>query len=509
MSTPSTPGTPVTQQAEPKTIESLQPQIVWRYFHELTQVPRPSKNEDQIQAFAMRRGEELGFEVRRDDTGNIVMDVPATPGHEGAPTVVLQGHLDMVAEKNAGTDHDFDNDPIRTVIDTDEETREPIVRADGTTLGADNGIGVALALAAATDPDCAHGPLEILCTSDEEMGMTGAKALEPNFFRGRIMINLDSEEDDAIYIGCAGGTDVTLTWTLDLEPVPSGHELIRVAVAGLRGGHSGDNIHFNRTNAIKLLADVLTLEAIDDLRLVDFVGGSKRNAIPREGYAIIAAPRGAIDSLRKAAERLELAAKRTNGERNCSILVEPDKVGHDVAAAPGLSRQLLTAIAALPSGPLAIVPEIPGLVQTSSNVSTASCTKKGDTIRIEVGCLSRSSAGDQLKATVRQLTAIGRLGGAHVEAGNEYPGWQPNVNSPTLEVSKRVYEDLFGEAAKVTAIHAGLECGIIGERVGEIDMVSIGPRIEGAHSPDERVWIDSVDKMYRYLKAVLAELAKK
>jgi dipeptidase D len=415
----------------------------------------------------------------------------------------------MVAEKNAGTDHDFDHDPIRTVIDTDEETREPIVRADGTTLGADNGIGVALALAAATDPDCTHGPLEILCTSDEEMGMTGAKALEPDFFRGRIMINLDSEEDDAIYIGCAGGTDVTLAWSIDLEPMPKNVEIVRVTVSGLRGGHSGDNIQLNRANAIKLLVDVLMLDEIDDVRLIEFAGGSKRNAIPREAEAIIAVPAGATSQLRTSAERLTVEAKRTNGEPNCRIDIQDVSEGRDGAADAESSTRLLRAIAALPSGPLAIVPEIPGLVQTSSNVSTASCTKQGNAIRIEVGCLSRGSAGDQLQATVRQLVAIGRLAAAAIEVGNEYPGWQPNVDSPTLDVCKRVYEQLFGEPAKVTAIHAGLECGIIGERIGEIDMVSIGPRIEGAHSPDERVWIESVDKMYGYLKAVLGELAKK
>jgi dipeptidase D len=499
----------MSQQTHSSPLETLAPTPVWRFFAGMTSVPRPSKSEEKIQAHVRATADALGFASRQDRLGNIVIEAPATPGHEDAPVTVLQGHLDMVGEKNADVNHDFERDPIQPVIAEDPETGEPIVRAEGTTLGADNGIGVAMALAAASSPDVVHGPLEILCTSNEEMGMTGAMALQDDFFRGRRMLNLDSEEDEAIYIGCAGGTDVELIWELPTEPAVA-PEICQVGVGGLRGGHSGDAIHLNRVNAIKLLAQVLGAEPEMPLRLIEINGGSKRNAIPREATAVITGPAGMIEAMRKAAEEAQARAVGAHGEANCRIHVVAIEERRGPAVPAEDSRRLVNALLALPSGVAAIVPDIPGLVQTSNNISTIEtrADSGGPGIRIQVGCLARSSSADDMQTIVRQLAAIGRLAVATIEIGNSYPGWQPDLQSPLLGTARRVYEELFGTEPGVAAIHAGLECGIIGRRIGGMDMISIGPRIEGAHSPEERVYINSVEKSYRYLVALLAELAR-
>jgi len=499
----------MTTNANLSVVESLEPQAVWRLFAEMSAVPRASKHEEKIRAHVRKTAEGFGFQVREDQLGNIVIEVPASPGCEKAPPTVLQGHVDMVCEKNADTQHDFDNDPIRLIVEKDAESGEQIVRADGTTLGADNAIGVAMALAAAKSPDVVHGPLEILCTVDEEMGMSGAKVLTPEFFKGRRMLNLDSEEDDRIYIGCAGGCDTNLTWPLKTSAPPAGADICRVVVSGLKGGHSGGDIHLNRGSAIKLLIETLRGAGQPQLQLAELVGGSKRNAIPREARAVVAGPVGLAKSLSDAARRFESEA-RAQGEPGCSIRVE--KHAAEAVAAADETQRVMATMIGLPHGVLAVVPDIPGLVQTSNSMSTVEC--EGDpsagTLRVTIGCLSRSSSKFQLHTVVRQIAAIGYLGGADVESGNEYPGWQPNVDSPTLAVCRRVYQELFGEEPEVTAIHAGLECGLIGERIGggQMDMVSFGPRIEGAHSPDERTYVESVAKSYEYLVAVLRELAK-
>jgi len=487
-------------------IESLEPQSVWRFFAGMCAVPHCSKKEEQIIAHTKQLAAEYKLKVRADAVGNLVIEVPATPGHEQVPITVLQGHLDMVCEKNSGTVHDFDRDPLKLLLDT--EDGEQIVRADGTTLGADNGIGVALALAAATDPAVVHGPLELLCTIDEEQGMTGAKVLEPAFVHGRQMLNLDSEEDDAVYIGCAGGCDANLTWRFPTSAPPAGSEFVRVVVEGLRGGHSGGDIHLNRGNAIKLLVQTLTAEG---LLLADLTGGSKRNALPREASALVAGPKGMLQALKKTAGRVQQEAVTANDEPQCVIRVESVSADQVTAVASTADTQkFLHALAAIPSGVLAVHPEVPGLVQTSNNLSVIS--SKADsargTLQLNVQALARSSTDAPLQAAVRQICAVGRLAGADVSTGNEYPGWQPNVNSAMLASAKQVYQDLFGSEPNVTAIHAGLECGIIGERLGKMDMISFGPRIEGAHSPDERVYVASVQKAWKFVVAFLARLAQ-
>ena len=497
--------------AKPTRIEALEPTPVWRFFAGIAAVPRPSKHEQRIRAHVRQTAEQLGFAVREDRTGNLAIDVPATSGYEKAPRIILQGHLDMVCEKNAGTQFDFDREPIRPVIDQDEKTGALIVRADGTTLGADNGVGVAMALAAASSPDVVHGPLEILCTIDEEMGMTGAGQLEPGFVRGQRLLNLDSEDDTVVYIGCAGGGDVTLTWELDTQPLAANLEIGRVAVSGLRGGHSGGDIHENRGNAVKVLVRTLQAAGVTGLQVASVAGGSKRNALARESSAIVAGPAGTLAALKKVAAEIRDAVIREFAEPAAVIVVEP--VGRDQAAralSVGDSQRLLWALTALPHGVLEMHPKVTGLVQTSNNVAIIASEPAGNgsKLRVVVGCLSRSSVAGRLAATREQIAAVGRLAGAAVELGHAYPGWEPNIDSPLLGVCRRVYEQLFNEAPRVTAIHAGLECGIIGQRLGDIDMISFGPRIHGAHSPDEHVYVASVQKSYRYLTAVLGELAR-
>lgn len=491
-----------------RAIAKLEPAAVWRIFAELASVPRPSKHETAIQAFVKQWAEARGLTVKHEPVGNVIVHVPATPGYERAPTVAIQGHLDMVAEQNAGTEHDFLRDPIRLVMDKDAKTGAAIVRADGTTLGADNGMGVALALAAATEKDVVHGPLEILCTCDEEAGMTGAKAVTPDTISARRLINLDSEEDDALYIGCAGGADSTLSWDLPLENAATGSKTAVLRVRGLVGGHSGCDIHLNRGNAIKLLAHVLESGG-PEVQVGMVTGGSKRNAIPREAMAVIAAPAGALGHITAAAAAFQQQARRA-GEGKCEIVVERD--GGEGAArvtSAELTARIVRALLALPSGVLAVVPDIPGLVQTSSNLSTLESAAANGRIHLEIGCLSRSSSMDDLRTTVRQVLAVGQLASAEVAEGDSYPGWQPNPQSALLALCRTVYQECFGQAPHVRAIHAGLECGIIGEALGGgIDMISFGPTIQGAHSPDERVQVESVGKVWTYLRAVLSALTR-
>jgi dipeptidase D len=488
--------------------ESLEPEAIWRFFASIAAQPRPSKHEEQIRAHVRKTAEQHGLKAREDSRGNVLIEAPASPGCENAPIVVLQGHLDMVPEKDSGTAHDFEKDPIRPLLDHDPKTNKPIVRADGTTLGADNGIGVAMALAAATEPDVEHGPLEILCTVDEEAGMTGAKALSRDFLKSRTLINLDSEEDDAIYIGCAGGCDTTLTWNFRLHPV-SGQDVVRVIVNGLRGGHSGGDIHENRGNANKVLARTL-LRVSARLRIAEINGGSKRNVIPREASALVCGPREILADLGTAAPQVRAEVLAESDESGLQIKIETVPADRaPTALTPEDTHRLLSALAALPHGVLGMHPKMPGLVQTSNNTAIITSERSDNTLKVQVCTLERSSAQSLLHVTRDQIEAIGRLAGATVESGNEYPGWEPNPDSPLVGLCRGVYKDLFGEEPRVAAIHAGVECGIINQRMGgNLDAVSIGPTITGAHTPEERVYVDSVVKSWKFLKAILAELAK-
>ncbi len=490
-------------------IENLEPTGVWKLFAGLAATPRSSGKEGKVREHVKKLAAKNGLASREDEIGNIVIDVPASAGCENAPITVLQAHLDMVCVKAGGVERDFDRDPILPVVDVDADGRR-IVRAEGTTLGADNGIGIAMGLAAAMSPDVVHGPLELLFTVDEEDGMTGAKALTPESFHGRRMLNLDSEEDDALYIGCAGGRDTTLTWTFtETAPAPESQS-VRIVVEGLRGGHSGGDIHENRGNAIKLLARTLLRSGSGRLQLVSITGGIKRNVIPSVASAVVSCPADVEARLREAAGRVALEGRRESAEPSLEIRVELCADGDPQAAmTPADTSTLLLTLAALPQGVLGMIPDVGDLVQTSNNVATivSSPDLAAKKIDVEVGTLARSSSESCKDAACEQIASVGRLAGAEVVSANDYPGWEPNLDSPVLATCRGVYEKLFGEVPKVTAIHAGLECGLIGKIVGDMDMISFGPTITGAHSPEERVYVDSVAKSWKYLTAVLAELA--
>ncbi len=486
-------------------IETLAPKDVWRIFAGVSTVPRPSKHEERIRAHLRTVIEKQGLTVQEDATGNLVIPVPASAGCESAPIAVLQAHVDMVCEKNSDVKHDFDNDPIRLILDSDGD--EKIVRADGTTLGADNGMGVALALAAAFSKDIPHGPLEILLTVDEEAGMTGAKALKPDSFRGRVLLNLDSEEDTSLCIGCAGGNDTTLTWRFPIGGATDAAEVCRVSVTGLRGGHSGCDIHENRGSAIKLLMRTIAHAKLDACQLADVNGGSKRNAIPREASALVAGKTGLMAALRAAADALVAEARLESAEPGLKIAIETAQPVDEFFSVAD-SHRLIESMIALPQGVLGMSPKVPDLVQTSNNIATIFTTREGSSAAIAVGMLTRSSSAYWIQDALERIAAIGRLASAEIATGNAYPGWDPDPDAAIVGTCRRVYEQLFGAPPEVSAIHAGLECGIIGKRVGKMDMVSFGPRIEGAHSPDERVYVASVQKIWNYLKAVLEALSR-
>ncbi len=484
-------------------LESLEPKLLWSHFDAIRSIPRPSKHEERIAEHVASWGRDRGFEVRRDDAGNVVIAVPASAGHENAPTVVLQGHLDMVCEKNSDVDKDFMADGIDVGVDGDW------VVAKGTTLGADNGIGVASALAVAEDPDAVHGPLEILCTLDEETGLTGAKLLDPRIITGRVMLNLDTEEDGAVYIGCAGGADITSTLPLLTRRGLLASVPVRIEVRGLRGGHSGLNIIENRANAVKLVTRVL-LAAVEDGIEIDLAaveGGSKHNAIPREASATCRVHRDQVDRLREVAGtclddfRVEFGATDPDME----VAVETPADGEDFAEVLNVHARdrLLRLLDGLPHGVLAMSRDVPGLVETSNNLAVVHTG--GDVATVVTS--HRSSVMPTLGAVGRQIRSIAEQAGASVEENDPYPGWKPNPDSPVVKRTAAVHEKLFGNPPAVKAIHAGLECGLLIEKIPDMDAVSIGPEIQNAHSPDERVQISSVQRFYRLLTSLLEDLA--
>ena len=484
-------------------LETLEPRILWSHFDAIRRVPRPSKHEQKIAAMVEAWARERGFEVLRDAAGSMSIKVPATPGHEDAPSVILQGHLDMVCEKNSDVEHDFMTEGIEVEIDGDW------VVAKGTTLGADNGVGVAAAMAVADDPDVVHGPLEILCTIDEETGLTGAKQLDPAIVDGTLMVNLDTEEDGAIYIGCAGGADTDAELRLGRRRGGLGTKPYQLAVRGLRGGHSGLNIIENRGNAIKMATRIL-LEALDeglDFDLVSMEGGSKHNAIPRESFSVLRFDPAVESAVRNVVERTaaELRDEYGSSDPDLRIELEPiedDLKVRDVVTVHGRDR-LLRMLDGLPHGVLAMSRDVPGLVETSSNLAVV----RTETEAAHVVTSHRSSVMSALLAIRRQVQSICEQAGASVTVDDAYPGWKPNPSSPLVQRTVNVFEDLFGSKPEVKAIHAGLECGLLIEKKPGMDAVSIGPQIENAHSPEERVQISSVERFYRHLGALLKSLA--
>jgi len=484
-------------------LASLEPALLWQHFDTIRNTPRPSKHEEKIIAEVKSWASDRGFEVLQDTAGSLTIKVPATPGHENAPTVILQGHLDMVCEKNSDVEHDFMTEGIEVEVDGDW------VQAKGTTLGADNGIGVAAAMAIAEDPAVTHGPLELLCTIDEETGLTGAKDLDASIVTGRIMLNLDTEEDGAVYIGCAGGADSIAKLKTARRPGSLGSVPVKLSVTGLRGGHSGLNIIENRGNAIKLTTRVL-LAAIEEgieLDLVSIDGGDKHNAIPREAFAVCRLDSSRIDAFKAVAEACAKDFREEFGQSDPDLAVNVDDLNDDETFRSVLNvharDRLLWVLDGMPHGVLSMSRDVPGLVETSNNLAVVK--NHGDDAEINVSY--RSSVMPALFAVRRQVDSIFKQAGAEVHVEDAYPGWKPNPNSPIVQTTSDVYEKLFGEKPELKAIHAGLECGLLIEKVPGMDVVSIGPQIENAHSPEEKVQISSVQKFYKHLAAVLEELA--
>ena len=484
-------------------LESLEPKLLWQHFDTIRQTPRPSKHEEKIIEVVKSWAADRDLEVVQDEAGSLTIRVPATAGHENAPTVVLQGHLDMVCEKNSDVEHDFMTEGIKVEVVGDW------VQAQGTTLGADNGIGVAAGMAMADDPNVIHGPLELLCTVDEETGLTGAKDLDPAIVTGRIMLNLDTEEDGAIYIGCAGGSDSVGTLKTARRMASLGSVPVKVSVTGLRGGHSGLNIIENRGNAIKLATRVL-LAAIDrgvELELVSIEGGSKHNAIPRECFAEIRVDEGQIDAFKSVAEECvsDFLEEFETSDPDLAVAVEEldDNDQRCQVLNVHARNRLLRTLSGMPHGVLSMSREVAGLVETSNNLAVV--TNEGDHAKIMVSY--RSSIMPALYAVRRQVDSILRQAGADVHIDDAYPGWKPNPSSPIVQQTAAVYKNLFGEDAELKAIHAGLECGLLIEKIPGMDVVSIGPQIENAHSPEEKVQISSVQKFYKHLAALLEDLA--
>ena len=481
-------------------IAELEPKILFKHFDALTAVPRPSKREQKAVAWLQETIRSLGYEPITDAVGNVIVRKPGSKGHENAPMLLLQGHIDMVCEKNRDTVHDFDNDPIPTVLDGDW------IRTKGTTLGADNGIGVALGLALLESKDVVHPPLEMLFTIDEETGMTGASALKPGQLEAHRMINLDSEEEGIVYVGCAGGGDTVGRLALEYQEAPAGLKAMDLRVGGLRGGHSGTDIQKGRGNAIQILGQAVRslMCAIPGVRLSTFQGGSKRNAIAREAEAVVLIPE---DKLSLAAER---AAKVASEVLQALSPVEPDlKITLEPAAGSfraihaAQASRILDTILALPHGVLRMSSDIEGLVETSTNLATV--TMDGDTLVI--GTSQRSLIDSVKKEAIRKVQASLRLGGFAVKSGAGYPGWKPNMSSKLLAAFVSSYEELFHKKPEVLAIHAGLECGLIGEVYPGMDMISVGPTILDPHSPAERLNVPDVRKFWKTLLVMLEKLA--
>ena len=480
-------------------VSALEPKPVWSHFDAILAIPRASKDEERMRRHVIDAAERAGCGHAVDGAGNVVVRKPAAAGREAAPVTILQSHLDMVQEKNADVAFDFAADAIVPRREGDH------LYATGTTLGADNGIGVAAMLAVLEAADLIHGPLELLFTIDEETGLTGAARLDARLLSGRRLINLDSEEEGILYVGCAGGGDVRLSLGVTPAAAGGGDRAVTVALTGLQGGHSGCDIHLQRGNAVCLLARALwAAYAAAPFRLARFDGGSAHNAIPREAFATLVA--GAADVGRvTAAVRAEFEAIRDEyrpADPGMALAVGAAAAA-DQAWNAGTTATVLRLIASLPHGVEAMSRDIPDLVETSNNVATV----QGANGSLVITTCTRSSVDAALDALRRRIRATGELAGAEVDLRPAYPGWKPNLQSPLLDVVRKVHEREIGSKPEVKAIHAGLECGIIGKKIPGMDMISFGPVIQAPHSPDERVHVGSVGRFYRLLTATLAELA--
>lgn len=480
-------------------LEHLKPQPLFNYFEQICQIPRPSKKEEKIRKFLLDFAKEHKLTAKTDKAGNVLIYKPAHPGRENRPVVILQTHMDMVCEKNSNKIFDFDNDPIEPII------ADGWVKANGTTLGADCGIGIAAQMAVLTSDKIKHGPLECLITVDEETGLTGAKALEPGFMTGSVLLNLDSEDEGEIFIGCAGGIDTVAVLHYEKEPVPKSHAAMEISVSGLLGGHSGDDIHKNRGNAIKILNRFL-LRAFNDFsaRLADFNGGNLRNAIAREARTVIVFPEK---------EKSNLINRFNNFEKQVKFEFEHNepnlKLSAEDTELPGFlidfktQNKLLNAISASPHGVLEMSTRMEGMVETSTNLASVKF-ETNNTILITTS--QRSELESRKYAAAEMVRSVFELAGAAVTHSDGYPGWAPNPDSNILKTTVSSYKKLFGKEPVVRSIHAGLECGLFLEKYPNLDMVSFGPTIKGAHSPDERLNIETTEKFWKHLLDVLENI---
>ena len=480
-------------------ITTLKPRLVWELFDAITKVPRPSKREGKIIEYLVAFAKEHRLEYRKDAIGNVVMRKPATPGYEAKPTVILQAHMDMVCEKNSDVEFDFEHDPIRTRIE------DGWVRAEGTTLGADCGIGMAAALAMLIDPEAEHGPLEALFTVDEETGLTGAFELGEGMLTGKYLINLDSEDDGEIFIGCAGGIDTIATFHYTNEPAPKNFVFFRVDVSDLQGGHSGDDIDKGRVNSNKTVARLLWdgMQSFG-LRLSYFSGGNLRNAIPREAYAIFGVPKQFENDFR---QRYRLFAADLENEfklREPNFRMTLNEMPQvDTVIDSRTQFGLIYSLVGVPNGVVAMSFAVPGLVETSTNLASV---KFGEGNTIVVTSSQRSSVESAKTYVMQMVESVFALAGADVAHSDGYPGWTPDPESKLLETTVASYRRLFGDEPKVKAIHAGLECGLFLEKYPELEMVSFGPTLRGVHSPDERLEIATVPRFWELLSDILRHI---
>ena len=492
------------------TIKDLNPAIVWNNFYGLTQCPRPSKHEEIVRQHLLDWAKERGIDAFPDETGNVIMRIPATPGYENRKGVILQGHMDMVPQKTSDTVHDFLKDPIQTVIDGEW------VKAKGTTLGADNGLGVALAMAVAESKDFPHGPIEVLVTYDEETGMTGADALKPGILKGDILINLDSETEGELYVGCAGGLDATAYARYRRKKEPAKHQCWSLAVKGCQGGHSGMDIILCRANANKLAARILLpLLKSNGVKLIDLEGGTLRNAIPRECFATVYVPEAKLAAAKRTVARVtaELKAEYAVTDPNLEVVFEPYKCAPGEVCDPDECRyvteeaalRFVRAIMACPDGVERMSDAMPGMVETSNNMAMVKIYKG----EFFVKSLLRSSVDSAKNALAAKLAGVFALAGVKTRFTGGYSGWAPNPYSEIQKVMKSVYKDMFGKEPAIMAIHAGLECGILGGIYPNWDMVSMGPTLLSPHSPDERAYIPSVQKVWDFIQAVLVNIPNK
>jgi dipeptidase D len=467
-------------------------------FQQISAIPRCSGNERRISQWLGQRASDMGFENQRDSAGNLVIRVPGSPGYEKGPVVVLQGHMDMVCEKTADSTHNFQKDPILFVF------KDGWLKADRTTLGADNGIALAMALALAEDKSVVHPPLELLFTVDEESGLTGANALEPGFVRGKILINIDSEEEGVFTVGCAGGKNTKITYPLFFVEIPKTYTTCSINVHGLRGGHSGVDIHTHRANANKLLARILNkLNCQRPIRLISANGGTAHNAIPRNAGAVFACDGADVDCLQDIATEFKKSIAQEYAGVETALAVSFATTGSRTAGTMAIAaedtQKIIHLLGALPNGIHDMAMGFKGLVETSNNLARIRTTPDA----IEVLSSQRSLIMSRLEEITCRIESIAALAGVAAKSGKGYPAWLPDMASPLLSRCQETYQRVFGQKPRVASIHAGLECGIIGDRFENMDMISIGPTIKNPHSPEERLHLPSVEKVWTFLVALL------